>query len=60
MKEKPVLKLVGKNGNAFAILGAAIEVAKKHNMDWEKIEEEATSGDFDYLLLTLMEYFTVT
>ena len=56
---KPVLKLLGQNGNIFAILGAAKRVATKHNMDWEKIQKEATSGDYDNALQVMMKYFEV-
>ena len=58
-KIKPTLKLVGNDGNAFAILDAARQVARKNNMDWEKIREEAMSGDYGNLLQTMMEYFDV-
>ena len=59
VKVKPVLKLVGYDGNAFSILGRAQKVAKKNGMDWEKIQAEATSGDYDHLLQTMMKYFDV-
>lgn len=32
-KDKPVLELMGKDGNAFYILGAAKQVAVKNNME---------------------------
>jgi len=57
--ETPVLKLSGEDGNAFAILGRAARVAKKNNMDWDAIRTEATSGDYDHLLQTMMKYFDV-
>jgi hypothetical protein len=57
--EKPVLKLLGENGNAFNLLGLARRVAVKNDMDWEKIKTEATSGDYDNLLQVLMKYFEV-
>lgn len=56
---KPELKLVGNDGNAFAILGQAMRVAKANNMDWDKIKAEATSKDYDHLLLIMMKYFEV-
>lgn len=56
---KPILELLGHNGNAFVILGRAMKVAKKNNMDWDKIEKEATSGNYDHLLQTMMKYFEV-
>ncbi len=57
---KPELKLLGVNGNAFMILAQARRVALKNNMDWDAIHKEATAGDYDDLLQTLMRYFEVT
>jgi len=56
---KPKLKLSGEDGNAFFILAKARRVALKNNMDWDKIRNEATSGDYNHLLSTLMDYFEV-
>lgn len=58
-KKKPILKIIGTDGNAFAILGKAQRVAKQNGMDWEKIRTEATSGDYDNLLATMLKYFEV-
>lgn len=58
-KKKPVLKLVGQDGNAFMILGLARRVAVKNKMDWEAIQKEAMSGDYDHLLQTMCKYFDV-
>lgn len=57
--KKPILKIIGTNGNAFAILGKAQRVAKQNKMDWEKIHTEATSGDYYHLLCVMMKYFEV-
>ena len=59
MTTKPLLKIIGKDGNAFAILGEARKVALKNNMDWNTIQVEATSGDYNNLLVTMMKYFEV-
>ena len=56
---KPVLRLSGNDGNAFAILGNARKVARQNNMDWEPIQKEAMSGDYNHLLQTMMKYFDV-
>ena len=56
---KPILKILGNDGNAFAILGAASRVAKQNGMDWKVISAEATSGDYDHLLQTMQKYFEV-
>ena len=56
---KPILKILGNDGNAFAILGAAQRVAKQNGLDWKAISAEATSGDYDHLLQTMVKYFEV-
>lgn len=57
--EKPVLEILGHDGNAFSILGKAARVARANKMDWEAINKEATDGDYDHLLRTMMKYFDV-
>jgi len=60
--KKPKLKLVGEDGNAFSILGQARQAAKKAEWPKEKIDkmtEEATSGDYDNVLQTMLKYFEV-
>ena len=59
---KPKLKLVGQDGNAFAILGLAQREAKKSGWTKEKIEKfmsEAMSGDYSRLLVICTKYFDV-
>ena len=58
-EEKPKLKLSDNDGNAFAILGNAGRVAEDNDMDWNTIRKEATSGDYDKLLQTMIKYFEV-
>ena len=58
-KNKPTLKIIGKDGNAFAILGKAMRVAKRNGMDVDSIIGEATNGDYDHLLQTMNKYFEV-
>lgn len=58
--DKPPLELVGRDGNAFAILGRARRAARKAGWSeerWEEFYAEATSGDYDHLLGTVMEWF---
>jgi len=60
--EKPVLELVGQDGNAFSILGKALKVARKAGWTEDqvkKFQKEATSGNYDHLLSTCMKYFEV-
>ena len=55
---KVQMRLVGEDGNAFAILGRFRRAARKAGWPAEEIEalmEEATSGDYDHLLATIME-----
>jgi hypothetical protein len=57
---KPPLALVGEDGNAFFILGRAQRAARRAGWDQETIKavmDEATSGDYNYLLATMMRYF---
>lgn len=56
---KPTLKIIGEDGNVFAILGKARKVAMKNNMNWDAIQKEATSGDYDNVLSTMMKHFEV-
>ena len=54
------VKLIGEDGNAFAILGRCIEAARKAKVSPEEIKAfhaEATSGDYDHLLRTCMRWF---
>jgi len=56
---KPEVKLVGEDGNAFAIMGRVQRALKQAGADKEYIDKylnEATSGDYDHLLQVTMEY----
>jgi hypothetical protein len=60
--KKPILKLVGTDGNAFAIMGACRQAARKAKFEQEKIDtmlKEMMSGDYNHLLATACEYFDV-
>lgn len=61
-KVKPVLRLTEEDGNAFVLIGKARRVARAAGWPEEEVEammNEATSGDYDHLLATLMEWFDV-
>ncbi len=63
MTEKPELKLVGTDGNAFAILGKARRAALSAGWtdeEWEKVRNDAISGDYDHLLSVFMKHFDVS
>lgn len=56
------VKLVGEDGNAFAILGRVIRAMRKAGLSEKQRSEftkEATSGDYDHLLVTVMKYVSV-
>ena len=58
--EKPKLKLIGKDGNAFFILARAQDSAKKAGWSKEQIDnfmQQARSGDYNNLLRACMDYF---
>jgi hypothetical protein len=59
---KPTVKLVGEDGNAFSIMGRVKKALRRAGADQEYIEKylsEATSGDYDHLLVVSMEYVDV-
>ena len=60
-KTKIKVKLVGENGNAFAIIGAVTKALKRGGRRdlVEAFQAEAMSGDYDNLLRTAMEYVEV-
>jgi hypothetical protein len=59
---KVTVKLTGEDGNAFAILGRvrkALRRAKVSAEDLDAFTKEATSGDYDNLLATVMRWVNV-
>ena len=57
--KRPVVQLVGEDGNAFAILGRVRRAMRQAGWPREKVEEflrEAMSGDYDRLLMTVLRY----
>lgn len=55
------VKLIGEDGNAFAILGRVKEALLRGGRAdlIESFIAEATSGDYNHLLCTVMEYVEV-
>jgi len=56
------VKLVGEDGNAFAILARVMSAMRKAGLSKEEIDKfhtEATSGDYDDLLYTCAKYVNV-
>ena len=60
-KKKPAVKLIGEDGNAFAIIGKCKQALKKAGMhdEAEAFVKEATSGDYNGVLATAMKYCEV-
>ncbi len=60
-KKKPVVKLIGEDGNAFLILGKVSKALRAAGMneEAEAFMKEATKGDYDHLLRTACEYVQV-
>lgn len=59
---KPKVKLTGRDGNAFAIIGAVTKALRSAGQA-DKVaafREEAMSGDYDHLLQTAMKYADVS
>lgn len=62
MRNKPTVKLVGADGNAFAIIGAVRNALRKAGQSQEEIElftKEATEGDYNNLLRVVMKWVEV-
>jgi hypothetical protein len=56
------VELIGKDGNAFAIMGAVQKAMRRANVSSDIIQRymsEATAGDYDHLLLTTAKYVNV-
>lgn len=56
------VRLTGENGNAFNILGICLRAMRQAGLSKEErdaFQAEATSGNYDHLLATCMEWFKV-
>ena len=59
---KPEVELIDQDGNAFSILARCQSAARRAAWDERYLEEfldEATAGDYNHLLRTVMDYFTI-
>ena len=59
---KPTVELIGRDGNAFAIMGECRKAARKAGWtdeQWKLVQTEMTSGDYDNLLVVVEKYFEV-
>ena len=62
MKMKPTVKLIGKDGNAFAILARVEKALRKAGYSSDETDrylEEATSGSYEHLLSVTTEWVNV-
>ena len=60
--EKPVVKLIGEDGNCYFILGKIIRTLRRNGYSQEEIEKykkEATSGNYENLLYVTSQYVTI-
>jgi hypothetical protein len=60
--DKPSVKLLGRDGNAFAIMGACSKAAKRAGWPKEKVDAvlaEMMGGDYDHLLAVACKHFKV-
>lgn len=56
-KNEIVIDLTGPEGNAFVLLGYAKNFAKQIGLDFDEIQEEMTSGDYENLIEVFDSYF---
>jgi len=57
-----MIQLIGLDGNAFSILGrcrSAMKRARLPEFEINEFTKEATSGDYNHLLATCVEWFNV-
>lgn len=63
MDEKPVVKLIGEDGNVFAIIGTCLKAARRAG--WTQAEQDELKSQFfnarsyDKVLQLVMEKFNV-
>lgn len=60
--ENVTVRLIGEDGNAFFIIGRVLKEMRRAGVSKEimdKFQQEATSGDYDHLLATVMKYVNV-
>jgi hypothetical protein len=52
-----IVDLTGPDGNAFALLGMAKKWARILSLDFNSIEDDALSSDYEHLLSVLDNHF---
>lgn len=56
------VRLIGQDGNAFAVLSACHRAMQEADLPadvYTKFHEEATRGNYDHLLATAMDWFEI-
>jgi len=56
-QQEIVIDLTGPDGNAFALLAYAKRFAQQFDLDFNKIKDEMTSGDYENLIQVFDDYF---
>ena len=56
-RDKRQIDLTGPEGNVFYLLGAAKGYAKQLGLDFDQIQKEMMSGDYENAVQTFDKYF---
>jgi len=56
-KNPLIIDLTGPDGNAYVLLAYASRFAKQLSLDFDKVKNEMTSGDYENLLEVFDGYF---
>lgn len=54
---RPIIDLTGPEGNAFALLSYARQFARQLSIDFDPIQQEMMSGDYENLLKVFDRHF---
>jgi hypothetical protein len=57
LQSETIIDLTGPDGNAFALLAYAKRFAQQLDLDFNKIKNEMTSGDYENLVQVFDNYF---
>ena len=57
LQSETIIDLTGPDGNAFALLAYAKRFAQQLDLDFNKVKNEMTSGDYENLVQVFDNYF---
>ena len=57
LQSETIIDLTGPDGNAFALLAYAKRFTQQLDLDFNKIKNEMTSGDYENLVQVFDNYF---